>query len=93
MATSGKSTNSGASISIGTANFNAPSQIGNHNIQNIEATFQSLVQQIDASSASPEEKQEAKGRLLKFLESSATCAAIGGAVGPLIEWLRACISR
>lgn len=56
-------------------------QIGDHNVQTIIDTFNTLIQKIDAADASPEEKAEAKGRLAKFLEHPLVCSVIGGAVG------------
>ncbi|MEJ8846366.1 hypothetical protein [Variovorax rhizosphaerae] len=62
-------------------------QVGNHNAQHITASFQTLVSDIDKSSSSAAEKQEAKSRLLRVLESPAVVAVLGGAAGGLIKLL------
>lgn len=56
----------GANMQISTLNVNAPSQIGNGNTQNIGNIFNQLIQDIDKSQASTEEKSEAKNGLLNF---------------------------
>ncbi|MBM2980953.1 hypothetical protein [Escherichia coli] len=53
----------GASMQIATLNVHGPAQVGNGNTQNIHNVFNQLLQQIEKSSASDEEKQEAKKRL------------------------------
>jgi len=66
-------------ISIGA--INGPTQIGNHNTQTVEALFQYIATAIDKTEAPPEQKEEAKGLLRRFLEHPLTCAVIGAGVG------------
>ena len=73
----------GASMQISTLNVNAPSQIGNGNTQNINNIFNQLIQDIDNSQASTEEKNEAKTRLAKFLEHPLVNSILGGVAGSL----------
>ena len=73
----------GASMQISTLNVNAPSQIGNGNTQSISNVFNQLVQDIDNSQASAEEKDEAKKRLAKFLEHPLVSSIVGGVAGSL----------
>ncbi|MGY3960646.1 hypothetical protein [Aeromonas popoffii] len=73
----------GASMQISTLNVNAPSQIGNGNTQNIKTIFNQLIQDIDSSQASTEEKGEAKNRLAKFLEHPLVNSIVGGVAGSL----------
>jgi hypothetical protein len=68
-----------ASISIGTLNANAPTQIGNQNTQHIEMVFKDLISRIESSDASEEEKKEAKNRLKSFLEHPLVNTVIGSA--------------
>lgn len=68
--------NSG-NIQIGTLNAHGPAQIGNHNTQNIENVFTSIIEQIDKSDAPEAEKREIKGRLKSFLEHPLTGTLIG----------------
>ena len=75
-------------ISIGTANFNAPTQVGDYNTQNIEMTLQSLIQQINQAQASSEDKTEAKNLLARFLNHPLTCAILGGVAGSLLDHLK-----
>jgi len=55
-------------------------QVGDHNTQSITRNLTSIVNEIDSSDASQEEKEEAKSRLAKFLEHPLTCSILGGAV-------------
>lgn len=73
----------GASMQIATLNVHGPAQVGNGNTQNIHNVFNQLLQQIEASSASEEEKQEAKSRLAKFLEHPLVGSIVGGLAGSL----------
>lgn len=68
--------NSG-NIQIGTLNAHGPAQIGNHNTQNIENVFTSIIEQIEKSDAPEIEKQEVKNRLKAFLEHPLTGTLIG----------------
>lgn len=73
----------GASMQIATLNVHGPAQVGNGNTQNIHNVFNQLLQQIEKSSASDEEKQEAKNRLAKFLEHPLVGSIVGGLAGSL----------
>ncbi|KHT22172.1 MULTISPECIES: hypothetical protein [Pectobacterium] len=73
----------GASMQIATLNVHGPAQVGNGNTQNISNVFNQLLQQIEDSSASDEEKQEAKSRLAKFLEHPLVGSIVGGLAGSL----------
>ncbi|WP_197971559.1 hypothetical protein [Aeromonas veronii] len=70
-------------MQISTLNVNAPSQIGNGNTQNISNIFNQLIQDIDKSQASTEEKSEAKKRLTTFLEHPLVSSILGGVAGSL----------
>ena len=73
----------GASMQIATLNVHGPAQVGNGNVQNIHNVFNQLLQKIDESNAAEEEKQEAKGRLSKFLEHPLVTSIVGGLAGSL----------
>ena len=76
-----------SSIQIGTLNANSPSQVGNNNIQNIENAITFLIEQIDNSNVSDEEKQEVKSRLSAFLEHPVTASIIGAGTSALVNSL------
>lgn len=59
-------------------------QIGDFNTQNIVNSFNALVQKIDTSSASAEEKKEAKSRLKDLLEHPLVVAIVGAAAGSIL---------
>ncbi|EKT4448945.1 hypothetical protein NPS49_07135 [Pseudomonas putida] len=73
----------GASMQIATLNVHGPAQVGNYNVQNIHNVFNQLLQKIDESEATEEEKAEAKGRLSSFLEHPLVGAIVGGLAGSL----------
>lgn len=73
----------GASMQIATLNVHGPAQVGNGNTQNIHNVFNQLLQQIEDSAASDQEKQEAKSRLAKFLEHPLVGSIVGGLAGSL----------
>ncbi|MGH0033931.1 MAG: hypothetical protein ACQGVK_02770 [Myxococcota bacterium] len=80
-ATSSPQASSG-DIHIGTLNASGPTQVGNQNVQNIENALTMLIQQIDATEASEEEKKSAKALLVGFLKHPLTSAVLGaGATG------------
>lgn len=58
-------------------------QIGDNNNQNIVNSFETLVQKIESSSASREEKEEAKTLLSKCLSHPLVVSVLGGAAGAL----------
>ena len=62
-------------------------QVGDYNTQQIQATFNELIQRIEQSSASPTEKAEAKGRLAAFLGHPTVSAVLGSAVGVILSAL------
>lgn len=59
-------------------------QIGDYNTQNIINSFEALVKQIDASSASDTEKQEAKSRLKAFLSHPLVVSVLGAVAGTVV---------
>ena len=59
-------------------------QVGDYNTQQIQATFSELVERINQSSAPPEVKAEAKGRLAAFLEHPLVTSVLGGAAGAVL---------
>ena len=58
-------------------------QVGDHNTQNMINSFEALVKKIESSEAPPEQKEEAKGILRKFLEHPAVVSVIGAAAGAI----------
>ena len=58
-------------------------QMGDYNTQNIVNSFEALVKKIDSASASPEEKEEAKSLLSKFLSHPLVVSVLGAAVGSI----------
>ncbi|MGK0149690.1 hypothetical protein [Pseudomonas putida] len=73
----------GASMQIATLNVHGPAQVGNYNVQNIQNSFNQLLQKIDECEATEEEKAEAKSRLSAFLEHPLVSAIVGGVAGSL----------
>ena len=67
--------------------IHGPTQIGNNNTQNIEGIFEYLINEIDSSDVSEEQKKEAKNLLQKALENPVTSAIIGSGVGAIISML------
>jgi hypothetical protein len=63
-------------------------QVGDHNIQQIVASLHTLISQIDAADAPPEEKREAKNRFRDFLAHPLVSAIVGGASGGLTGLLK-----
>lgn len=74
----------GASMQIATLNVHGPAQVGNGNVQNIHNVFNQIVKEINDSSATDEDKAEAKGRLAKFLEHPLVGSIVGGVAGSLL---------
>lgn len=64
-------------------------QVGDYNTQHIQAVFDGLIQEIEKSSASAEEKAEAKGRLSAFLSHPVVATVIGSAASALLGSLGA----
>lgn len=73
----------GASMQIATLNVHGPAQVGNGNTQNIHNVFNQLLQQIEESDSSDEEKNEAKSRLANFLKHPLVGSIVGGLAGSL----------
>jgi hypothetical protein len=63
-------------------------QVGDHNTQNIVDAFKQIIEGIEKSSGTPEEKAEAKSRLSQFLKHPLTSAVIGKAVEGAIGLLK-----
>lgn len=59
-------------------------QIGNYNTQNIANSFEALVKMIDSSSASPDEKAEAKSLLSQLLQHPLVISIVGAVAGAVI---------
>ena len=57
--------------------------VGNNNNQTVTQTVRELLAVIESASASPEQKNEAKSLLRKFLEHPLLAAVAGGAIGLL----------
>lgn len=76
--------NSG-NITIGTLNSSGVAQIGNNNMLNIENMLISLVEQIEKSDATVEEKKEAKSKFKAFLEHPLTCSILGASIGAVLS--------
>ena len=69
-----------------TININNSSgiQVGDHNVINIQNALNELVQRIDGSSASQQEKVEAKSKLAAFLDHPLVGSVLGGVAGALV---------
>lgn len=74
-------------ITIGTLNTRGATQIGNHNIQNIEHVLTSIIEQIENAEAPEKDKQEAKSRLKAFLEHPLTSVALGTSIQAVLAAL------
>lgn len=59
-------------------------QIGDHNVQHLEAGLKELLSVIDKSEGEPAAKEEAKGRLKGFLEHPLTASAVGAGLPALM---------
>jgi len=55
-------------------------QIGDHNVQNLEAALKEVLASIDNSDAPKEQREEAKNRLNAFLAHPLVAAAVGAAL-------------
>ena len=66
--------------------FNSPAnvQIGNQNTQSVIQTFNSIIEKINSSTATPEQKAEAKSLLKAFIEHPLVASVIGGVAGGLV---------
>ena len=63
---------------------NSNVQVGDGNVQNIVNSFEQLVQEIDNSFSTPEQKEEAKGLLKSLITNPTVAAVLGGAVSGLL---------
>ena len=59
-------------------------QIGDHNVQHIANSIVGLIEKIDASNASQQEKVKAKNFLRSVLENPTVAAVLGGAAAGII---------
>ena len=66
---------------------NANVQVGNNNIQNISNVFKFIIEQIEKSDATNEEKHSAKESLKKFIEHPLVNTILGAAGGALTSLL------
>lgn len=55
-------------------------QVGNYNTQNLELVFNQLLEQINNSEASREQKEDAKNRLVSFLSHPLVSAIVGASL-------------
>lgn len=60
-------------------------QVGDHNIINIQNALDELVQRIDSTSASPQDKAEAKSRLASFLAHPLVGSVLGSVAGAFVS--------
>ncbi len=76
-----------ASISIGQITNNGPTQIGNNNVQNITNILTQLIEQVDKTTASEEEKKDFKAKVNAALSHpliNTVIAAGAGIAGSLL---------
>jgi hypothetical protein len=66
---------------------NANVQVGNNNVQNVSNAFNYLLEQIDKSSATAQEKNNAKSLMKKFIEHPLVNTILGTAGGALTSLL------
>lgn len=66
---------------------NANVQVGNNNVQNVSNAFNYLLEQIDKSSATAQEKSDAKSLMKKFIEHPLVNTILGTAGGALTSLL------
>ncbi len=76
--------NSG-NINIGTFTSNGVAQIGHNNIMNIENMLLNLIEQIEKSDATEEQKKEAKSKLKAFIEHPLVNTLLGATVGAILS--------
>lgn len=62
-------------------------QIGDHNVQHITSSFIGLVEKIESSGASAQEKEKAKGLLRGILENPTVAAVLGSATAGVLSLL------
>ena len=62
-------------------------QIGDHNVQNIIASLETLVKAIESADSTDEEKATVKKKLKDFLSHPLTTSVLGSAAGKIISML------
>ena len=68
-------------------NIHGPTQIGNHNTQNVEGAIKYIIDEINKSDATDDQKAEAKGLLQKAIEHPVISSTIGSSAGALLTML------
>lgn len=63
-------------------------QIGDHNVQHIANSFVALIEKIEASNTTDQEKASAKGLLRSVLENPTVAAVLGGATAGVWQLLK-----
>ncbi|WP_065494305.1 RIP homotypic interaction motif-containing protein [Burkholderia sp. CCA53] len=71
-----------------TINHSHGIQIGDHNVQHIASSLAGLIEKIDGSAASAQEKEEAKNLVGKLLESPVVASVLGGTVSGVLALLK-----
>ncbi len=79
-----KKENSMSAFSIGTLNNYGNNQIGNNNTQNVEAVFTQILEKINNSNASEQEKSDARGKLKAFLKHPLVTAIFGASINAIL---------
>lgn len=62
-------------------------QVGDHNVQNIEAGLKELIEQVNASNMNESEKKEAKSTLRQLMENPVVAGVLGGATSGVLALL------
>lgn len=62
-------------------------QVGDHNVQNIEAGIKELIEQINASNVNESEKMEAKSVLKQLMDNPVVAGVLGGATSGVLALL------
>ncbi|WP_110641820.1 RIP homotypic interaction motif-containing protein [Salinicola sp. CPA57] len=60
-------------------------QIGDHNLQHIEASITGLIEKIDKAETSDAEKDAAKGKIRQMLENPTVAAVLGSSAATLLS--------
>ena len=74
-------------INIGTINSSGQFQVGHSNSQQYEIKLKNLIEEIDCSNNSQEEKKQAKQALKNFINQPIVTAILGAATGSLLSLL------
>lgn len=67
---------------------NSNVQVGDGNVQNIVSSFEQLIEKIDSSTSTPQQKEDAKGMLKSLLNNPTVAAVLGGAVSGLLGLMK-----